>query len=207
MCLAGQDNAITCLPPRAYFGVQLMLAADLPELAPDLALPPPESEVLRDRFTSPNPPACPGVLPRLRSSSLFPAEDRSDRLGVMAGGAIDPEPAADAPLAGVLPVRLRSAAARKVSDSPPVPEAPERGRGVKPLARSCIDRLALSPSLRAISSRRFVLGRLKDGRESSGSSLAPDPPSRARGVDMSVPHVSKLGSDSGAGDGSAGRSG
>jgi hypothetical protein len=71
--------------------------------------------------------------------------------------------------------------------------------GVKPLARSFIERLALSPSFRPISSRRFVSGRVNDG-PSSGSS----PPSNARGVAKSVPQVSNEGRSEGEGDASVG---
>lgn len=69
------------------------------------------------------------------------------------------------------------------------------------MARSFIDRLALSPNFRPISSRLLVSGKVNEG-PSRGSS----PPSRARGVARSVPQVSKDGKSAGEGDASVGTS-
>lgn len=197
------DRSMRNCHEQAYCGVQPALPSAVDPSARLTPLNPFNPEL-----------AVPGVRPRLRSSSRFPAELRSDRLGVIAGGAILPPPPLTLPgvLDGVLPLD-RSAAARSVSDKPPAPLLPPPlepdvylGLGVKPFARSCMARLALSPNLRAISSRRFVFGRRKDGVASSGSPLSAFP-SSARGVDINVPHVSRLGRPSGSGDGSLGKRG
>jgi hypothetical protein len=80
-------------------------------------------------------------------------------------------------------------------------DEPEDRCGVYALARSLIALLALLPSRRPNSSRFLFSGNLNDGLEvSSGSS----PPSRARGVEASVPHVRSDGNSCGEGDGSLG---
>lgn len=126
------------------------------------------------------------LTPRLRSNSRCAAGVRFSLLPGVAGGAMLPGVAF--PLwRAVFPANARS---------------DELGRGVNPLARSFIDRLALSPSFRPISSRRLLEGILNDG-PSSGSSI----PSSARGVANRVPHVKSDGISAGDGEASWGKRG
>lgn len=190
----GNMHTQTAAQPRlgAGLGVQL--------LAPTLLLlfPHPEplsiaADLALALDPSPSPPPRCGVRPKLRSRRLFAAGVRPSRRGVAPGGSMPLEPRTLRS-----PYLVRLAAAFNASVRLGVDGA---GRGWCAFARSDMLRDALVPSLRPISSRRFVSGILKVG-PSNGSFE----PSSARGVASNVPQVIRGGRSSGSRSASSGTS-